>query len=390
MKIESIAIKNYRVFKDAKLDKLPGMSVIVGAKGTGKSTLFDVFGFLKDALLHNVDRALMKRGGFKEVLSRGSECPISFEIKFRDADGPLVTYSLEIALKDNRPIVKKELLKYRRGQRGKPWHMLDFSEGKGMAVVNEDELENANSEVRREEQALDAPDILAIKGLGQFKRFKIVSEFRKLIEGWHVSNFHIEYARQSSDAGYAEHLDNKGENVALAAQYLYERHPTIFDDILRKMAERVPGVSKVEAKTTEDGKILLRFQDGAFKDPFVARYVSDGTIKMFTYLVLLYDPAPHPLLCVEEPENQLFPKLLEELAEEFRQYSERGGQVFISTHSPDLLNGIELKEIYWLKKNEGYASINRLSDNQELCDHISQGDKPGELWKQGLFETVGK
>jgi predicted ATPase len=70
-------------------------------------------------------------------------------------------------------------------------------------------------------------------------------------------------------------------------------------------------------------KYLLRFKDGAFEDPFLARHVSDGTIKMFAYLILLYDPKPHPLLCVEEPENRLYPKLLWELAEEFRAYSLR-------------------------------------------------------------------
>lgn len=59
-------------------------------------------------------------------------------------------------------------------------------------------------------------------------------------------------------------------------------------------------------------RVLSRrlFQDGSFKTPFLDRYVSDGTIKMFAYLVLLYDPRPHPLLCVEEPENQLYPKLM--------------------------------------------------------------------------------
>ncbi len=389
MRIESIAIKNYRVFKDAELSNLSGMSVLVGANGSGKSTLFDVFGFLRDALQNNVDKALARRGGFKEVRSREATGPIGFDIKFRDKSGPLVTYSLRIGLKDNRPVVERELLKYRRGQRGKPWHFLDFQNGRGLAVTNEEDYGKPDAEIKRDEQKLDSPDILAIKGLGQFQKFKVVSSFRKLIENWHVSNFHIEYARSSQDAGYAEHLNEKGENVALVAQFLYERHRDIFDEILKKMSERVPGVKEIKATTTEEGKILLRFQDGAFKDPFVARYVSDGTIKMFTYLVLLYDPSPHPLLCVEEPENQLYPKLLQELAEEFRLYARRGGQVFVSTHSPDLLNGVKLEEIFWLNKQNGYTSIKRLCDNKQIRALVEEGDFPGELWKQGFFENTG-
>ena len=83
----------------------------------------------------------------------------------------------------------------------------------------------------------------------------------------------------------------------------------------------------VEAKSTEDGRLVLRFRDGGFEDPFIARYVSDGTIKMFAYLILLNDPKPHPLLAVEEPENQLYPDLLRELSEEFHLYARNGRQV---------------------------------------------------------------
>jgi predicted ATPase len=151
----------------------------------------------------------------------------------------------------------------------------------------------------------------------------------------------------------------------------------------------VPGVKGVEAKPTEDGRLVLRFQDGSFKDPFIARYVSDGTIKMFAYLILLYDPKPHPLLAVEEPENQLYPELLTELVEEFRDYARRGGQVFVSTHSPDFLNGALLEEIYWLVKDGGFTSVRRVSDDALLKRLFAEGDLPGALWKQGLFNDVG-
>ena len=114
----------------------------------------------------------------------------------------------------------------------------------------------------------------------------------------------------------------------------------------------------------DDGYLTLRFQDGSFKTPFLDRYVSDGTIKMFAYLVLLHDPRPHPLLCVEEPENQLYPQLMAELAEEFRGYANRGGQVFVTTHSPDFLNALELDEVCWLVKREGCTEIHRAKEQR--------------------------
>jgi len=240
----------------------------------------------------------------------------------------------------------------------------------------------------REEQELDAPDILAVKGLGQFERFKAASAFRMMIENWHISDFHVSQARPSQEDGFAEHLSTKGDNLPLVANYLFEHHRDLFDRILQAMQHRVPGVARVETKQTEDGRLILRFADGSFKDPFIARHVSDGTIKMFAYLVLLNDPKPYPLLAVEEPENQLYPELLSELAEEFRDYARRGGQVFVSTHSPDFLNALHLDEIHCLYKHKGFSTITRASASDELRSLYEAGDKAGWLWRQGWFEAM--
>jgi len=389
MQIESIEIRNYRLFRNATLTDLPRMSVVVGANGSGKSTLFDVFTFLKDALTQNVASAVARRGGFRELVSRGEEGPVGITVKFRESGGRLATYMLEVATEGGRVAVEREILRYRRGQKGRPWHFVDFRRGAGTAITNESVYGQEGAVEKREEYELDDPSVLAIKGLGQFREFQVVSEFRSLIENWHISDFHIADARPSAEAGYAEHLSTRGDNIAQVAQYLYENHQDRFDRVLQVMSERVPGVNRVEAKPTEDGRLVLRFQDGSFQDPFIARYVSDGTIKMFAYLVLLYDPKPHPLLAAEAPENQLYPELLHELVEEFRDYARRGGQVFISTHSPDFLNGTRLEEIYWLVKKDGFATVQRASENEMLTNLVAEGDLPGALWKQGLFEGAG-
>lgn len=389
MHIESIKLKNFKSFRDTKMLDIPKFCVIVGANGAGKSSLFSVFEFLREALDSNVHTALVKLGGnrgFSEVRSRAVSGNIEIEIKFRETDkSPLVTYFLSVGEKDERPVVTREILKYRRGRGGKPWHFLDFCNGKGEAVTNEIDNVTDVKDLVRESQKLKSPDILAVKGLAQFERFPAVVALGNLIEKWHISDFHINRARPEQDAGYAEHLSREGENLSLVTEYLHTRHPKVFNTLLKKLAARVPGITSVDAKTTEEGRVLLRFQDGAFKDPFLARYVSDGTIKMFAYLVLLYDPEPHPLLCVEEPENQLYPHLLWELAEEFRSYSERGGQVFVSSHSPDFLNAVELSEVYFLVKENGCTSIKRLQDDQQIAAFIAEGDQMGYLWKEGSF-----
>lgn len=393
MKIESIRLKNFKAFRDVHLTEVPSFMVVVGANGTGKTTLFDVFGFLHDCLRGTVRQALDQRGRFREVISRDAAEgeTILIELQFRmeiTGVNRLVTYTLEIAEEAGQPVVKRELLRYKRGSHGKPFHFLDFTRGEGTAVTNEEDFHKPDEALAREAQRV-APDTLAIKGLGQFERFKAANAFRALLEAWHVSDFHISAARGRKEVvGSYEHLSPSGDNLPLVARYLFENHRPLFDRVLKTMTERVPGIADVEPRLTDDGYLTLRFQDGSFKTPFLDRYVSDGTIKMFAYLVLLNDPNPHPLLCVEEPENQLYPRLMVELAEEFRAYADRGGQVMVSTHSPDFLNAVELDEACWLVKQGGSTAIRRARDDKQLAALVAAGDQLGYLWKQGLFEGV--
>ncbi len=389
MKIETLKVINYRVFQNVEIRDIPNLAVFLGKNGTGKTTFFDIFGFLHDCLNSNVKTALAKRGGFKEVQSRDRTGDIEFVIKFRPAEyEPLITYEIAIGLDDkNKAVVKKEILRFRRGQYGSPWKVLDFTLGEGMAVEGKLGTYEDVQSAKRRKQKLDSPDILAIKGLGQFQEFEAVSAFRRLIEDWYVSDFRIDAARERQEAEYSEQLSRTGDNLSAVTKYLYDNYPEKFFEIVERMKCRVPGVEKVEAQETQDGYIVLRFQDGKFKNPFSAKFVSDGTIKMFTYLVLLYSPEHHALLCIEEPENQLYPELLDELAEEFRLYAENGGQVFVSTHSPDFLNAVRLEEIYYMEKIEGFTTIKKASDNKLVKSLYDAGDLPGALWKQGLLAS---
>ena len=128
----------------------------------------------------------------------------------------------------------------------------------------------------------------------------------------------------------------------------------------------------------------MRFNDKGFQDPFYAQQMSDGTLKVFAYLLLLEDPTPPPFLCIEEPENGLYHKLLEVLAQEFRNHAtgrKGGSQAFITTHQPYFVNALNANEVWILEKNtNGFSRINRASDNQMVKNLVEEGLPLGGLW----------
>jgi predicted ATPase len=397
MRIHSVRVRNFKTLRDVHMRDIPNFAVLIGANGTGKTTFIDVFAFLRDSLIHNVRTAVQKRAGFAQLVSRGRErecieIELKVELDFAVQKKRLVTYEVQIAEQDRKILVRKERLSWKRGSYGRPFNFIDFADGAGEAIPESFDAftaETREEDLKREHQALDSPDILALKGLGQFKRFDAASQLRELIEGWSVSDIHIGDMRVEPDAAPAEHLNDTGGNLALYAQFLKENHPAIFADLLQKMADRIPGVAGVSPEESGDGRVLLRFRDAAFDKGFIARAVSDGTIKMFAYLALLADPDPHPLLCIEEPENQLYPSLLPILAEEFAAYAARrrnNAQVFVTTHSPDFLSAVPLASIYWLQKDQGFTTIHHAADDQQLKALVEEGDRPGWLWREGLFK----
>ncbi len=427
-KIEGIRIKNFRVLKDIELGKLwdtqktqplTPMTAVIGKNGTGKSTLFDAFGFLADCLKSGVEEACDSRGrgGFNRIRSQGQEGPIEFEVYYRESSNSRpITYEVSIDLDlTGRPYVKRERLRQRRkGQRrGRPFSFLILNEGQGVVWKGEKEgLEIENSENRRylhelmlsirvgrskeesrETEIVELEDQrkLGIATLGSLKQHPRISAFRQFIEGWYLSYFAPDAARGLPLAGPQKHLNIHGDNLGNVVQFMEREYPGKFNSILDRIAQKIPGVKKIDTDKTEDGRLLLRFNDKGFKDPFYAQQMSDGTLKVFAYLLLLEDPTPPPFLCVEEPENGLYHKLLEALAMEFREHANRkggGSQIFVTTHQPYFVDALEPDEVWVLEKEKnGFATIRRASDDELVKNLVEEGLNLGGLWYSDYLDA---
>lgn len=383
-RIESLHVKNFRALRDVELKGLTPLTVLLGPNGSGKSTLFDVFGFLSEALRGGLRPAWDKRGRAKELRSRESDGPISFEIKYREGpSSPIITYYLELDEIDGKPAVMRETLRWRRGSTGKPFNFLDFALGEGQVISGE--LPEEHDE--RRTAALASRDLLAVSTLGQLAENPRVVALRQFIEDWYLSYLSSTDARGIPDAGPVERLSATGDNLSNVVQYLSESHPERLVEILTTLSQRVPRLEEVTAEPMADGRLLLRIKDAPFAEPFLARFASDGTLKMLAYLILLYDPDPLPLLGIEEPENYLHPRLLYGLAEECRKVSAES-QVVVSTHSPFFVDALRPHELWALERGaDGYTQAVRASDMKGVASFMSEGAQLGALWMEGYFSA---
>jgi len=426
-KIDGFKIRNFGVLKDVTMgmlwnyrdtEPLTPLTAVIGKNGSGKSTLFDAFGFLADCLKLGVEEAcdVKERGGFDRLRSQGVKQPIEFEIYYRqDTKSLPITYEISIDLdKTERPYVKKERLRQRRkGQPfGWPFSFLVLNEGKGVVwkgdtggkKIIEDKgdldltklmksLKSQTGEESKETEIVELNDLrkLGIATLGSLKQHPRISAFRQFIEGWYLSYFSPDAARGLPLAGPQKHLNVHGDNLGNVVQFMEREHPESFQIILKRICEKIPGIDKISTQKTPDGRLLLQFNDKGFQDPFFAQKMSDGTLKVFAYLLLLEDPLPSPFICIEEPENGLYHKLLETLVHEFREHTRvkaASSQIFITTHQPYLLDALNPNEVWILTKNDdGFSTIKRVSDIQIVKNMVHEGLQLGGLWYSDYLDA---
>lgn len=412
--LEGIQIQNYRALQDVTLgktlyerehDALPRLVTVIGANGSGKSSLLDALGFLGDCLAEGVEAACDKphRGGFERIRTLGSIDPIKFEVRYKETptNARPISYSLHIAadIHGRAQVVYERLRQRRKGQKhGQPYSFLELTNGQGYAWSGTEGFEEGTGTGTSTTTTMEGSErvavrmkdrqVLGIATLGTLANHDRVVAFRDFLSGWYLSYFVPELARNPSQAGADPHLDRKGENLSRYLQYVERVNPDGFRQMLERIAKKIPGVFDIKPKIERDRRLVLEFSVQGFPDPFYQQDMSDGTLKMLAYLLLMEDPNPAPLIGIEEPENGLHHQLLATLAQEFKEYASkaRGPQMLITTHAPNFVDALTPDEVWILDKNaKGFSKLTRAADVPGVKEMFTEGIPMGSLWYSNHF-----
>ncbi len=399
--LEGIQIENYRALRNVSLgqltstegQRLPRLMAVIGANGSGKSTLLDALGFLGDCLADGVEAACDKphRGGFERLRTRGVDEPIKFEIRYRQTvQARPISYSLHVdADRHGRPqVVFERLRQSRKGQKsiGRLYSFLELKNGRGpvwSGESSEDAEGNARTDVRMSDR-----QVLGISTLGTLSDHPRIAAFREFLSGWYLSYFVPQLARTQPMAGADPHLDRTGENLAKYLQFIARDQPAAFKAMLGRIAKKIPGIKSIGAVKAPDQRLLLKFEVEGYAEPFFQEDMSDGTLKMLAYMLLLQDPDPAPLVGIEEPENGLHHQLLAVLAREFKAFAgkPKGPQVLITTHSPNFVDALTPQEVWILdKQSDGFSRLTLAGDIKGVTELFDEGLPMGSLWYSNHF-----
>jgi predicted ATPase len=357
--IERFHIQNYKSLRDVDL-KLTPVHVLIGPNDSGKTSIFE---------------ALATLGR----ISHGMQLSEAFPGRWRGRD--LVWWGDRAGKVSFRTCL--------RGDGGTIEHVLAcefFEGGKNPRVLDEEVTEQGRSVI----QARSTPQSVLRQEDGKPALRRLREEFQGLrLYRWEPSfmrlpvayEFQTKSGMEPSGFGLAQYLNDILVNDHKRFGDLEQRFQTLFPQVQRIRLHREQGFQ--DALTRQPSRMGLGIyfeQEGGFLFP--ATQASDGLILVLAYLALLYSPQPPRLLLIEEPENGVHPRRLQEVIQILRQLlaNQEQTQVLLTTHSPYVVDLFRPEEVtLCLKGSDGAVTAHPLSQSKAVLEQMDIF-RLGEIW----------
>jgi len=362
--IQRVMLRNYKSIGSCDVN-LRALTYLVGQNGAGKSNFLDALHFVRDALVGSLDSAINERGGLNEVRRRSSGHPTHFGIRldFRLRDGRDGRYAFAIgAMASGGYEVQHE-------------ECVIAGIGKGPFYrISKGKLKDSSEETF---PAITA-DRLALVAASGFAAFRPVFD---ALTAMGFYNFNPKLMRELQKPEEGRLLKPVGENIASVIGRLERIAPERVNIIKEYLQAVVPMVHGMERKPIGPMETLeFRQNMAGAKHPwkFLAQNMSDGTLRALGVMTALLqsnaDDSHSPtVIGIEEPETALHPAASAALREVLTQAAAQT-QVLVTSHSPDLLDDLEIDAdaILSVISEEGETKIAPLDETsrQALREHL--------------------
>lgn len=375
--LRSFRLKHFKAVRDSGPIKFTPLTVFVGNNGSGKSSITEALETLQAIVGRGLDEAMQAWRGFEHIWHQGvlhrlnqqgrgrsyHSNPMSF-----DLTGRIRTGSFSASLRVNAGPAANEL----------------FIEEERVLIRN------------RLDMHRDAQGKVTIRYQNgrpqQYKDADGESELGKALDRFPLAWQFVSLVPQSMGEPVPQHrtggqirLNKEGANLADYLLSIRKMDQAAFDGIVETLQHVLPYAKDLQPVLTSEVErtVYLQLMEADFKVP--GWLFSTGTLRILAFLALFRHPNPPPLIVIEEIENGLDPRTLHLLVDEIRNLVESGrSQVIITTHSPYLLDLLDLSHIMMVERIDGHPTFTRPAD-QKALRRWTKDFSPGRLYTMGLF-----
>ena len=311
--LKSIHIENFRSLRKVDLPLKP-LTILVGPNASGKSNALTALYVLSQMM---TDEKLPAVSEIQSNLWAGGASLINFQLRAQVGGIP-TEYQLELKAEADNPFAAEELLV--NGVR-----VISIRNGEG--VVQD---EDGKHETRYRSSKL------ALRSAGDYGDKPVTNALMEFMKGWIIYDLPLDLIRQDIEKFASDDKSSISELLSTWHEHDRERFDCVNEFLQASTNFRID-------RGTPDGKDRLCLLEG-YKNPIPLEKASDGTLRLVMYSICLNLPNLPRLISIEEPERNLHPGALKDIAKILRQVAERS-QVIITTHSSQLLDAFSSESL---------------------------------------------
>jgi predicted ATPase len=396
--LDRIRIRNYKSLRDVGFD-LRAFNVLIGPNNAGKSNVFDCLRLHSEFTRLQQGEPVHSRGGFSSVVWNGEiKNSIGMEISghepsFPEQDGDRYRFKYDVHIaggpahfqitserfwaQDALPAadfvspVERDLLMARPDGRV----LLEYPVERNVVRV----CDPSGKEIWQGSNPSSLSPCL--RSFDDPTHFPLLGDFALQARNWAFYNFVPSLMEKPLPVRKDLKLQERGENFGAVLHSYHAEFGSNFREIEAWLRRAMPEISGLLTGLTEGGQTYAQIEESGLRARIPSWAMSDGTIRFLAHLLVAFGASPPPLVCFEEPENFIHPRLLELLAHILKKASMRS-QVLVSTHSPYLLNFLEPEDVLIVEKHEGATEVSRPKDAGAIKEALKTLGL-GEMWYAG-------